>query len=77
MRGLLARLRYRRFLAEPDRPDLDGYEDVLPGARRRLLVMRAKGGSWAEVGDCMRVAMERLDRELRHEVPGWPFRDAR
>jgi hypothetical protein len=70
---VLTRLCYRRFAAEPDCPDLDGCEAVLPGARKRMLAMRAKGGSWAEVGDCMRVAMERLDRELRYEVPGWPL----
>jgi hypothetical protein len=31
----LTRLRYRRFAAEADCPDLDGYEAVLPGARKR------------------------------------------
>jgi hypothetical protein len=60
----------------PDPRILDDYEEVIPGARGRLLRLRRLAGSWDEVGVVMWSMMRQLDRELRHEVPGWPGKPA-
>lgn len=54
----------------PDLRILDDYEAVVPGEAERLLRLRARCGSWDEVGIVMWSAMRRVPRELRYEVPG-------
>lgn len=56
----------------PDPRILDDYEAVVPGARERLLAMRRQSAGWDEVGIALWSAARQMDRELRHEVPGWP-----
>ena len=44
-----------RYAAElPDPGVLDAYEAVVPGARLRLLRMRAKAGNWEEIAATLR-----------------------